>query len=40
LNNIVRPASGKQLSIEQMAETQYYAKELKYPRGVTPGFGR
>jgi hypothetical protein len=33
LNYIVRHASGKQLSVEQMAETQYYAKELKYPEG-------
>ena len=33
LNYIVRHASGKQLSIEQLAKTQHYAKELKYPRG-------
>jgi hypothetical protein len=29
---IVRHASGKQLSEEQIAEVQYYAKDLKYPR--------
>jgi hypothetical protein len=33
LNYIVRHASGKQLSAEQLAEVQHYAKELKYPRG-------
>jgi hypothetical protein len=33
LNYIVRHASGKQLSAEQLVETQHYAKELKYPRG-------
>jgi hypothetical protein len=33
LNYIVRHASGKQLSAEQVAETQHYAKELKYPQG-------
>jgi hypothetical protein len=33
LNYIVRDASGKQLSAEQLAETQHYAKELKYPEG-------
>jgi hypothetical protein len=33
LNYIVRHASGKQLSAEQMAETQHYDKELKYPQG-------
>jgi hypothetical protein len=33
LNYIVRHASGKQLSVEQLAETQHYAKELKYPQG-------
>jgi hypothetical protein len=33
LNYIVRHASGKQLSVEKLAETQYYAKELKYPQG-------
>jgi hypothetical protein len=31
LNYIVRHASGKQLSVEQVTETQHYAKELKYP---------
>jgi hypothetical protein len=30
----VRHASGKQLSEEQIAETQHYAKDLKYPRGT------
>ena len=29
----MRHASGKQLSEEQIAETQHYAKDLKYPRG-------
>jgi hypothetical protein len=33
LNYIVRHALGKQLSAEQLAETQHYAKELKYPKG-------
>jgi hypothetical protein len=33
LNYIVRHASGKQLSAEQLAKTQHYAKELKYPHG-------
>jgi hypothetical protein len=33
LDYIVRHASGKQLSSEQFAEVQHYAKELKYPRG-------
>jgi hypothetical protein len=33
LNYIIRHASGKQLSAKQMAETQHYAKELKYPQG-------
>jgi hypothetical protein len=32
-NYIVRHASRKQLSAEQLAETRHYAKELKYPRG-------
>jgi hypothetical protein len=31
LNFIIRHASGKQLSAEQVAETEHYAKELKYP---------
>jgi hypothetical protein len=31
LNFIVRHVSGKQLSAEQRAKTQHYAKELKYP---------
>jgi hypothetical protein len=30
---IVRHASGKQLSEQQIAEVQYDAKDLKYPRG-------
>jgi hypothetical protein len=33
LDYIVRHASGKQLSEEQIAEVQHYAKDLKYPRG-------
>jgi hypothetical protein len=33
LGYIVRHASGKQLSEEQIDEVQYYAKDLKYPRG-------
>jgi hypothetical protein len=33
LNFIVRHALGKQLSVEQVAETKYYAKELKCPQG-------
>jgi hypothetical protein len=33
LNFIVRHASGKQLSAEQIVETKHYAKELKYPQG-------
>jgi hypothetical protein len=33
LGYIVRHASGKQLSGEQIAEVQYYAKDLKYPQG-------
>jgi hypothetical protein len=33
LNYIVQHASGKQLSVEQVAETQHYANELKYPQG-------
>jgi hypothetical protein len=33
INFIVRHASGKQLSAEQVVETKYYAKELKYPQG-------
>jgi hypothetical protein len=31
LNFIVRHASGKHLSAEQVAETAHYAKEIKYP---------
>ena len=33
INFIVRHASGKQLSAEQVAETEHYAKELKYQQG-------
>jgi hypothetical protein len=33
LNFIVRHASGKQLSAEQVVETEHYAKELKYHQG-------
>jgi hypothetical protein len=33
LEFIVRHASGKQLSEEQIAEARQYAKDLKYPRG-------
>jgi hypothetical protein len=33
LEYIVRHASGKQLSEEQIAEIQHYVKDLKYPRG-------
>jgi hypothetical protein len=33
LNYIVRHALGKQLSADQIAEVQHYAKELKYPQG-------
>jgi hypothetical protein len=33
LEFIVRHASGKQLSEEQIAKTRQYAKDLKYPRG-------
>jgi hypothetical protein len=33
LNFIVRHASRKQLSAEQIDETEHYAKEMKYPRG-------
>jgi hypothetical protein len=31
LNFVIRHASGKQLSAEQVAEMEHYAKELKYP---------
>ena len=30
---IIRHASGKQLSEEQIAEAKHYARELKYPKG-------
>jgi hypothetical protein len=33
LEFIIRHASGKQLSTEQIAEVEHYAKDLKYPRG-------
>jgi hypothetical protein len=33
LEYIVRHASGKQLSLEQIAKVEHYAKDLKYPRG-------
>jgi hypothetical protein len=33
LDHIVRHASGKQLTEEQIAIVQPYAKDLKYPRG-------
>jgi hypothetical protein len=33
LEYIVRHASGKQLSLEQIAEVEHYAKDLKYPQG-------
>jgi hypothetical protein len=33
LEFIVRHASRKQLSLEQVAEVEHYAKDLKYPRG-------
>ena len=33
MDYIIRHASGKQLTEEQIAEVQHYAKDLKYPRG-------
>jgi hypothetical protein len=33
LEYIVRHASGKQLSLEQITKAEHYAKDLKYPRG-------
>jgi hypothetical protein len=33
LDYIVQHASGKQLSADQIAKVQHYAKELKYPQG-------
>jgi hypothetical protein len=33
LDYIIRHASGKQLTEEQIVEVQHYAKDLKYPRG-------
>jgi hypothetical protein len=34
LEFIVRHASGKKLSKEQIAEMQHYARDLRYPRGT------
>lgn len=34
LELIVRHASGKKLSKEQIAEMQHYARDLRYPRGT------
>jgi hypothetical protein len=34
LDYIVRHASGKRLSAEEMREAQYYAQRLKYPKGA------
>ena len=33
LEYIIRHASWKQLSLEQIVEVEHYAKDLKYPRG-------
>jgi hypothetical protein len=33
LDYTIRHASGKQLSADQIAEVQHFAKELKYPQG-------
>jgi hypothetical protein len=33
LDFIIRHASGKQLSEEQIAEAKHYARDLKYPKG-------
>jgi hypothetical protein len=33
LDFIIRHASGKELSEEQIAEAKHYARELKYPKG-------
>jgi hypothetical protein len=33
LEFIIRHASGKQLSLEQIAKVEHYARDLKYPRG-------
>jgi hypothetical protein len=33
LEFIVRHASGKQLSLEQIVKVEHYAKDLKYPDG-------
>jgi hypothetical protein len=34
LNFIIRHASGKKLSEEEIAEAKHYARELKYPKGA------
>jgi hypothetical protein len=34
LDFIIRHASGKRLSEEEIAETKHYARELKYPKGA------
>jgi hypothetical protein len=39
LNFIVRHASGKQLSPEQVAETKYYAKEINVCREMMDNMG-
>jgi hypothetical protein len=34
INFIIRHASGKKLSEEEIAEAKHYARELKYPKGA------
>jgi hypothetical protein len=34
LEFIIRHASGKKLSVEEIAEAKHYARELKYPKGA------
>jgi hypothetical protein len=34
LNFIIRHASGKKLSEDEIAEAKHYAQELKYPKGA------
>jgi hypothetical protein len=34
LDFIIRHASGKRLSAEEIAEAKHYARELKYPKGA------
>jgi hypothetical protein len=34
IDYVIRHASGKVLSQEEMLEAQHYAKKLKYPKGV------